>query len=64
MVVCISPHPPWGSLVHCDLQRVLLWCLQVAVSSEEGSFARVTEDEDLGTLGTPEAVFSLREGSF
>lgn len=34
------------------------------MSSEEGGFARVTKNEDLRTLGTPEAVLSVRKGSF
>lgn len=35
------------------------------MSSEEGGFAREDlKNEDLRTLGTPEAVLSVRKGSF
>lgn len=37
--------------------------LQVAVSSGEVGLTRVRENEVLGTLGTPEAVFSSGKGS-
>lgn len=47
-----------------DGLQLMFWRLQVAVSSEEGGFARVTKNEVLGTLGTPEAVLSVRKGSF
>lgn len=34
------------------------------VAREEGGVARGTKNEDLGTLGTPEAVLSAGEDSF